>query len=665
MRKYTKFFVTSFISITTAFSFSFNGLLAKASNVEERASLKSVESHSLDNKGLNEIIIPECLCLDKEKSDKISSRLYKEETSLDSILFANKDGSETIYIFDENVKYKNIDDEIVDKSNKLYTDIENKTFSKDYLYVNKDNDIRTYFPEYLKYDVGVAVEAYGHAIEMYPVSKMTSKVIADDDLYGVHYDQVFGENTEVSYKPKFSGFKEDIILKKNVGNKFSFILETGDLVPVLEDGTILFQNDDGKSFGSISPTYVYDSYTDEQPVEKEQHFTLDNKYVLKRISEGKYTLDIIVDNAFLNNPSTVYPVIVDPSITINTTGSGSTKSILDTPIYNGSGVVGSAGANSLAILGYVNSTYGSGRLLMRFPGLMNKSFMSNPNYHIDSAIVYLNEVSGYSAGAFVTAYYYMGGSWSESSTYSSSLWNGIYKKDGVEQALMTDYFSYPNNTLGDFNITQAVRLWQSNHSYGSKGIIFKNKTSESSSSYAKTFYTTEGSTKPYLSVTYSNRSVYGNAFWGHGTSSKNFSIKLIGSLSTNSTWLPLINASCSSWNNSNAHTNITANASSSSNISLEVGYYDKDEYGQPISWYGLTSPSSGNSFSIKINTKTLNGKSSNFRKSTITHEIGHLLWLNDYSSSPPNDFSLMYHGRDRDKIYTPQYIDVFHVNTKY
>lgn len=102
----------------------------------------------------------------------------------------------------------------MDKSNKLYSNVEDKAYSSDYSYVNKENDINTYFPKFLKTDVGVTVEAQAHSIEMYPISNVVSKVTADDDMYGVYYDGVFGEFTGIRYEPSFSGYKEDIVLEK-------------------------------------------------------------------------------------------------------------------------------------------------------------------------------------------------------------------------------------------------------------------------------------------------------------------------------------------------------------------------------------------------------------------------------------------------------------------
>ena len=446
---------------------------------------------------ISEKDIPECLALEVSERDKFAARLYAKETSLDTVLFANKDGSETIYIFNEDVKYIDENGKVADKSNKLYADVKSRSLSAEYSYVNKDNDIKTYFPKSLKTDVGVVVEALGKTIELYPLSNTVSKVIPDEDMLGVYYDDVFGEFTGVRYEPSFSGYKEDIILENNVTNKFGFILETGDLVAVLENGIIYIRDNNGEDFGIISPTYVYDSFVGEVTSEDERHFTLNNELVLNPVSEGKYELVIIVDEEFLNNPKTVYPVIVDPSVTINATGSGSSKSILDTPIYNGSGASGvSAGANSTAIIGYVNSSYGSGRLLMSFPGLMSQAFMNTTYYNINSATLTIKEVSGQSSSASIAVHKYVGPSWDESTTYNSSIWNG----DGI--LIDSCSYSYPNSTLGSYDILSAVRSWQANPSSASLGLILKNKTSETASISYKSFYTSEGSTKPYLTVTY-------------------------------------------------------------------------------------------------------------------------------------------------------------------
>jgi FkbH-like protein len=379
---------------------------------------------------------------------------------------------------------------------------------------------------------------------------------------------------------------------------------------------------------------------------------------LKSLTDSK-------NHVFLSRPETVYPVYVDPTVTINATGSGSSKTILDTPIYNGSDVTNiTAGANTSAVIGYVGTLngvqYGSGRLLMRFPGLMNQSFMSDYNYTITAATLYMKEASGLSTSASIAAHMYTGPDWNESTTYSSSIWNGVYKRNGSEQPLSSYSFSYPNSTNGSFNITWAVKLWQSNPSMGTKGIMLKNETSESNGTYYKSLYTSEGSTKPYLSVTYAARTAASGAYLSYGLTTRTVTIRLVGTTTTNSTWSPIITASRNAWNNSGAGTNITTTTSGSSSHTLTVDAYPTQ------TWYGLMTPTvSGSTLTastIQINTSTV-GSTTEFRRSTVTHEMGHLFWLNDNPTT--TDPCLMRHDRDREIVYVPQKIDIYHVQNQY
>ena len=648
-----------FLSAITAF----NLMVASPVPVtaEARDTPKSVVEKSISNDLMVEDIIPEAIDISEAKEKSHVNRLHEKEDSLETVVFANADGSETTYIFDEPVKYLDENGEISDKSNKLYSDVEaNKldTSKKqkgisNYAYVNAENDIKTYFPKKLSGKDSIKLEAQNRDILMRPSSDVVSSVIEENNV--VYYEDVFGEFTSLRYETLFSGYKEDIILEKYVGNEFKFILDVGGLTPVSKNGSFHLTDEDGETFATVSPIYVYGSSKDEA------QFTYDNKLEFEKIDGNKYELVITVDDEFLRDPNTVYPVYVDPTITINAAGSGSSKTILDTPIYNGSGVSNqSGGANSTAIIGRVSSSYGSGRLLMRFPGLMSQSFMSNQNYIISSATLHLKEVSGNSASAAISAHIYTGPEWSESSMYSSSIWNGSYKKNGVEQTLSTYTYSYPNYTTGSFNITQAVRLWQSNHSYGNKGIILKNRTSESDGTYYKALYTSEGTTKPYVSVTYTTRSNASEAFLTYGSTTRNITLQLKGSTTTNSTWLPIISASRNAWNNSIANTNITITTTGTSKYTLTVAAFPMER------WYGLTTTSHSGavvvSAKIEINTSTI-GSSTAFRRSTVTHEFAHLMWLNDNPST--TDFSLMRHNRDREIIYTPQMIDIYHLLKKY
>ncbi len=259
---------------------------------------------------------------------------------------------------------------------------------------------------------------------------------------------------------------------------------------------------DNKVVATISPIYVYDSFTGDV-LEGETHYTYANELNYRKLAEGKYEITITVDQEFLSNPVTVYPVYVDPSAAV-VAGSGSSKGIRDNPIYNGSsGRYAQSGANVTGVIGYVNSSYGAGRMLMSFPGLMEKDFMKSSNYTVTSALLSLYDESGQSKEATISAYESTGPIWNESSVYSSDIWNGI------GPYIDSQTFSYPSSVGREFNLTSIVREWQEYIVEGpknslanpNKGIILKNGN-ETSTTYHKCIKTTENSRKPYLSIKY-------------------------------------------------------------------------------------------------------------------------------------------------------------------
>ena len=423
---------------------------------------------------------------------KGSHRLYSEENSVDSILYANSDGTKSVCFFEEPVKYINEFGKISDKSNTLYVVSDVCDNMSDYAYVTNDNDIKTFFPKSLTDNRGIIIQALDHIIELSPCSFNECPIVEENGT--VLYNEVFGDATSIKYTPSYSGFKEDLILNEYSGNKFSYIIEIGDLNIVQENGSISLRKENGDSFAKISPLFVYDSDPDGSNI------CIDNHYSIDYICDGKYKLTMIVDDEYLKDDNTVYPVIIDPSIQINATGSGANKTIMDTPIYNGSSVSQqAAGHNSTGIIGYVNNQYGVGRLLMKFPGLASQNFWNN-NYTINSATLTVKEVSGLSSSSVIQAYNYTGESWDENSTYSLARWNG------VGTPINSQSFSYPDNTIKGFDITSAVRSWIGNSAALNKGIILLNNTSETDVSKRKILQTTEGVNKPYLLINYQEKS---------------------------------------------------------------------------------------------------------------------------------------------------------------
>lgn len=203
-------------------------------------SITGIRAQELNNNVYDHNVAEELVDKNLMKSNHNITRLYSKETSLDTIIYGNSDGTETAYMFDEPVKYIDEAGNVVDKSNRLYKTTLNLCNDSNPAYVNKFNDIRTYFPETLTTDNGITLIANNESIKMTPNKKIQSKASKSNNT--VLYPNVFGYNTSLQYAPELNGFKEELILDSYSGNRFSYTLDTNGLTPVVEGKSVKIFN---------------------------------------------------------------------------------------------------------------------------------------------------------------------------------------------------------------------------------------------------------------------------------------------------------------------------------------------------------------------------------------------------------------------------------------
>ena len=316
----------------------------------------------------------------------------------------------------------------------------------------------------------------------------------------VEYEGIFGPHTTLRYTPTFGGFKEDIILSRNIGvNEFSFVVDAGELQVTAEGGALFFLNPlTGTIEAQFDAVYVYDSFTGERTAES-SHESWNNQILSEPLPDGRYLITLVADSAFLNDPSTVYPVYIDPSLTINTQGSGTEKSIQDIVVYSGRPQYNHS-SNPYMHVGYYDSAYKAGRVLVKFPGLTNHAlFKSLDASQITGATYYIykSNDSLSTQTTSVSAYRYTGVSWNESTAKCGNIsWNSYGDLQETKQVSGT-----AQGYVG-FNILGAAKLWKTSTSAASLGLMLKN-SNESSRSYDRNFLSTRyGSNKPYVTLSW-------------------------------------------------------------------------------------------------------------------------------------------------------------------
>lgn len=384
-------------------------------------------------------------------------RFYKAERDMNEIRVLNEDGTVSAYMFDYPVKYIDEDGITKDKSNKLHESTRNN-----YLYVNDENDIKTYFPKKIT-KKPVMLEADGFEIEMGIVtdSKYPKKGEVTEDNY-VFYDQAFGEDTAIRYQPDFNGYKEEIILKNaDAPKSYSFEIKCEGLYIVKENGVMNFISEvnDVLVF-KTDPFYIYDSSDDVNEY-------VDTEYTLTKTDDNEYLLTITLDEDYLNTEGLTYPVYVDPTVQYNAQGN-----IEDVALYDGIIFPNTAmGSTTYGYIGYKDESYGTGRMLMRFPSLVNNSVFSNSSDEkLVSLELYLYNTAEGERPCTIYIHQFTGSSsWVETTATYNSIGNYQLPSESAWNSLSDTADGYKA-----FDITNIADDWVGNTTLIQKGIIIKN-----------------------------------------------------------------------------------------------------------------------------------------------------------------------------------------------
>lgn len=213
-------------------------------------------------------------------------------------------------------------DDIHFMKNGIYEEIDNTLLDKNEFYINKNNDYKVYFPKNTKNYI-MKFERDNNYIEFYLKNcndTIITKLEDSNKLQSsIKYENVLKDIT-LEYLICPTKVKENIILKnKNCDlNNIKYFLKTN-LELKLQDNKSVIAIKDEQAIFTLDVPYMFDSNN-----------SINNNvlYNLVKVDTG-YDLDIILDNNWLDNPNTLYPVTVDPTITNNNQGGN----VYDTYIY--------------------------------------------------------------------------------------------------------------------------------------------------------------------------------------------------------------------------------------------------------------------------------------------------------------------------------------------
>lgn len=452
---------------------------SEMTKVEQQASTV-VEQPQLSTTA--QILSEDCKILNYVNAEVFSSanhvaRLTSEET-LSSYVFLNEDGTRTAYFMDEAVKFVDANGIIQEKDLTLVPTVGGYTTEK--------NDIELTLPT--DPSRGITLLWNNTAVRIIPQGGTIGETVVEDNT--VRYVDYYGNGADLVYTPTLSGLKEDIILESYAGkNTFSFMLNTGGL---------RLYSANGRYFLAASKTAT-------ERIELGDVVSFDTRgrfsvgtMTAQTVTAGQiYRLTLTVDEAFLTDPNTVYPVSIDPTLEVN--DNNAAGSIEDVSIYQGKPTTN--GNWTYLHSGYYDSNYTVSRTLFRLKGLIDsKIYNSITKCNILSAEFHIREASG----TPTTDVWLRGNTGSAAWTESGATWNS----PTVTLGSIYDTVAVGTNAWACFDITNLVKAWKYGICDPQCGFILQ---SSNETSVDKAFYSSEHSStanRPYVVLTYSPNEFY-------------------------------------------------------------------------------------------------------------------------------------------------------------
>ena len=520
------------LSAVIAFALTVNGAVSAYAQTEQVNTAKvgafadsanaEMKEIAADNEPAEEQIVktvvseenlPDSLDTEKVIADGYVARLNSEEQSLSEIVLEKEDGTRSLYLFGENVKYVDENGEVADKSN--------DAVRRGRAYVNEGNDVEVILPATLT--TGIAVTDDELNITMKPLtdkigrSLSPAKKTADDTVV---YSDVFDSSTDIEYTYTYGGVKENIILESYSGkNSFDYEITTGGLTLHEDKGTLLLADESGDVKATLGEVIVFSA--------DNKHNTI-GKYKVEELEKNnRYKVTLTVDKEYLTDPDTKYPVKIDPYIKSNKDN----LSIQDLQVFKGKDGKGtsetSLGTSGVSRVGWTD--WGACRTLLKLNGFSFSSKGIVDASQIQSAYVEIRDLMCQSAETQIVCAMFKGNNWTEKDVKTWNALNAgsaagpikIYQKDKSKPAVYQHTVKGGNGqSVRDgyskqwyaWDITTIAKNWFKNSSSMAKGLVFKtaSETYEISSKYAKnmkTFSSMQGNAdyKPYVVIEYNSK----------------------------------------------------------------------------------------------------------------------------------------------------------------
>lgn len=220
---------------------------------------------------------------------------------------------EPIHMLNSNGEWEDIDNSLSEQNGEIVTGNARVKFAKK---ITGNGTIYTLHEKNYKVTVGLnketkKVEAkYNNTTSTFDenttrleklttLDNLTSTIVYSDILDGIDIEYVLASNS----------IKENIIVKqKSDSYTYTFTLELNGLTAKLDNGCIVLSDvKNDEVIYRIPAPYMYDAIGD---------ISYNVDYTLEQTGNGKYEFTLTADQIWVNSAERVFPIVIDPSITV-------------------------------------------------------------------------------------------------------------------------------------------------------------------------------------------------------------------------------------------------------------------------------------------------------------------------------------------------------------
>lgn len=383
---------------------------------------------------LTELDIPSVMSLEEAKAKGHVKRLREIEPDDFSVVFLNRDGTESLYYYDEPVKYKDLNGNILDKRLDIISSGES--------YLSDQNDVKTVFPNKIDseshvqmiYNSTLLEFSHLNSNDLYSVAKLTKN---NNNKDCVLYESI-GNGINALLQPQLNGLKESLIINNYNGESiFSYNIKTNGLKLVNNGFTAsIIEPKTNAIIYNISEMLVTDSSGNEE------HYSI-GKLNIDTIEENlEYRISIHIDETYLKNELTIYPVSINSLYVVNKSNTFDSSVYAGLPTSNGY-----AYTSPYNPVGLHTGDYGEAKALIGF------NLDSLKSLHINNVIFasYDAYESSGKTNLMQIRYYAIDGSWN----HTTINWNEAH---ALKKNLISSFYVV-NNSITSLPLTNIVQHW--------------------------------------------------------------------------------------------------------------------------------------------------------------------------------------------------------------